>query len=67
VFTVTPEGTAEERRVTVARTMDTLAVIAEGLTPGTLVVTDGQLRLTANARVEIREGRARTDVETATP
>lgn len=56
VFVVTPDGTAAERRVTVARTVDTLAVIADGLEAGTLVVTDGQQRLTRNARVEVRAG-----------
>ncbi|MGH7538091.1 MAG: efflux RND transporter periplasmic adaptor subunit [Gemmatimonadales bacterium] len=56
VFAITADGTAEERPVTVARTVDTLAVIAVGVTPGMLVVTDGQLRLTPNARVEIRSG-----------
>ena len=56
VFAVTPEGLAEPRRVAVARTVDSLAVISEGIEPGTLVVIDGQLRLTPNARVEIRSG-----------
>lgn len=58
VFVVNPDGTAEQRPVTVERTLDTLAVIADGLTPGALVVTDGQLRLTPDARVEIRAGTA---------
>ena len=66
VFAVTADGTAEERRVTVMRTVDTLAVIAQGLEPGTMVVTDGQLRLTPNARVEIREGRAPPAAEAPT-
>ncbi len=56
VFVVAPDGRVSQRPVTVARTVDTLAVIADGLTPGTLVVTDGQLRLTPDARVEIRGG-----------
>lgn len=54
VFVVTPNGTAQQRGVTVARTVDSLAVIADGLEPGTLVVTDGQLRLTPDVPVEIR-------------
>jgi multidrug efflux system membrane fusion protein len=54
VFVVNPDGTAEQRPVTVERTLDTLAVIADGLAPGAVVVTDGQLRLTPDARVEIR-------------
>ncbi len=56
VFVVDPDGTAKERSVTVSRTVDSLAVIADGLTAGTLVVTDGQLRLTPESRVEIRVG-----------
>jgi multidrug efflux system membrane fusion protein len=54
VFVVNPDGTAEQRSVTVERTLDSLAVIADGLAPGAMVVTDGQLRLTPKALVEIR-------------
>ena len=36
------------------RTLDTLAVIAQGVAPGDLVVIDGQSRLTNDARVEVR-------------
>ncbi len=50
------DGTAEQRAVTVTRTVDSVAVLADHLAPGTLVVTDGQLRLTQDARVEIRAG-----------
>ncbi len=56
VFVITADGTAEQRAVTVTRTVDSVAVLADRLPPGTLVVTDGQLRLTADARVEIRAG-----------
>jgi membrane fusion protein, multidrug efflux system len=62
VFVVQPDGSAKQQPVTVARLADTLAVIADGLEPGAVVVTDGQLRLTPEARVEIRGGpRAETD------
>lgn len=54
VFVVGPDGRVTQRAVTVARTLDTLAVIASGIAPGALVVTDGQLRLSPDARVEIR-------------
>jgi hypothetical protein len=40
--------------VTVARTSDSIAVISSGLAPGATVVTDGQLRLSQNAQVEIK-------------
>ena len=56
IFVVTAEGTAEQRAVTVTRTVDSLAVLADRIPPGTLVVTDGQLRLTQDARVEVRGG-----------
>lgn len=65
VFVVNPDGTAEQRRVTVERTLDTLAVIAQGLEPGALVVTDGQLRLTPEARLEIRS--TETDIREPEP
>ena len=54
VFVVGPEGTATTRSVKVARAAGDLAVIASGLQPGEQVVTDGQLRLTAGAKVDIR-------------
>lgn len=56
VFVVDPDGTAKQRPVTVRRRADSLAVIDAGLEAGMLVVTDGQLRLTPDARVEIRSG-----------
>ena len=54
VFIVTPAGTAKQQPVQVQRTLDTLAVISQGVAPGDMVVTDGQSRLTADARVEVR-------------
>jgi len=56
IFIITAEGTAEQRTVTVTRTVDSVAVLADRIPPGTLVVTDGQLRLTADAHVDIRAG-----------
>ena len=55
VFVVNNDGTAATQPVTVERTLDSLSVIA-GVPAGTLVVTDGQLRLTPNAKVDIRVG-----------
>src|SRR6058998_1683366 len=55
VFVVNNDGTAATQPVTVERTLDSLSVIA-GVPAGTLVVTDGQLRLTPNAKVDIRGG-----------
>lgn len=55
VFVVNNDGTASSQPVTVQRTLDSLSVIA-GVPVGALVVTDGQLRLTPNAKVDIRGG-----------
>lgn len=55
VFVVNNDGTAATQSVTVERTIDSLSVIA-GVPAGALVVTDGQLRLTPNSKVDIRGG-----------
>ena len=55
VFVVNNDGTATSQPITVQRTLDSLSVIA-GVPAGALVVTDGQLRLTPNAKVDIRGG-----------
>jgi multidrug efflux system membrane fusion protein len=51
---VKPDQTVESRPVTVARSVDNEAVVAAGLAPGERVVTDGQLRLSPGARVDIK-------------
>jgi membrane fusion protein, multidrug efflux system len=51
VFVVKPDKTAEVRDVVVERQQGEESVISQGLKPGEEVVTDGQLRLTAGARV----------------
>jgi len=53
VYVVTDSLTAEQRPVTVERTAGSLMVIANGLREGERVVTDGQSRLTPNAKVVI--------------
>lgn len=60
VFTVEPDGTAKQRMVTVARSTDSVSVIAAGVDPGMTVVIDGQLRLTSGAPVEIKNDRTTT-------
>jgi multidrug efflux system membrane fusion protein len=67
VFTVEADGTAKQRMVTVARSTDSVAVIASGVEPGMTVVTDGQLRLTTGARVEIKNERTTGSMGAATP
>jgi multidrug efflux system membrane fusion protein len=51
---VIKNDTAQTRDVTVARTVGDIAIIAKGLSPGEMVVTDGQLRLTPGAKVQIK-------------
>lgn len=56
VFVATDKKTAERRNVKVGRSIGEESVI-EGdiLKPGELVVTDGQLRLTPDARIDIKQ------------
>jgi hypothetical protein len=50
VFVVEADGSARQRPVTVQRMVDSLAVLVDSLEPGTMVVIDGQLRLTPAPR-----------------
>lgn len=56
VFTVKQDKTAEMRQVTVALMDGNFAGISSGLTPGELVVTDGQDKLQPGIHVEPRTG-----------
>ena len=51
VYIVTDSGTAQQRPVVVERTAGSMSLIASGLRGGEQVVTDGQSRLTPNAKV----------------
>jgi multidrug efflux system membrane fusion protein len=53
VYVVTDSNTAQQRSVTVERNAGSLAVIAAGLRDGERVVTEGQSRLTPNAKVSL--------------
>jgi multidrug efflux system membrane fusion protein len=53
VYVVTDSGTASQRPVTVERTAGSMSVIASGIRNGDQVVTDGQSRLTPNAKVQV--------------
>ncbi|HET7452775.1 MAG TPA: efflux RND transporter periplasmic adaptor subunit [Thermoanaerobaculia bacterium] len=55
VYVIKPDSTVESRPVGIERTQGTLTVVGRGLAPGEQVVTDGQLRLTPGARVEIKK------------
>ena len=52
LFVAKDDGTVEVRRIRVTSTQKQFAVIAEGLAGGESVVTEGQLRLTAGARIK---------------
>ena len=54
-FVVKQDQTAEHRPVTVSRSTNGETVIEKGLSPGEIVVMDGQLLLTPGARVSIRD------------
>ena len=56
VYVVRPDMIAELRKVSIARTDGDSAVVANGLAKGEQVVTQGQLRLGPNTRVQV--GRA---------
>lgn len=54
VFTVDEKNSAKQQPVEVARTVDSLSVIATGLTEGEKVILTGQSRLTSGAKVSIK-------------
>jgi membrane fusion protein, multidrug efflux system len=55
VFVIKPDDTVDLRPVTIDRTVGEATVVATGLTAGERVVTDGQMRLTPGAKVEVQE------------
>jgi len=54
VYVVRSDMTVESRPVTLGRTLDGEAIVANGLQPGETVVTDGQLRLVPGTRVQVK-------------
>lgn len=54
VFTVDAQGTAKQTPVVVARTLDSLSVIASGLAEGQHVILTGQSRLFSGAKVTVK-------------
>ena len=60
-FVIKGDGTVEKMLVKVDRTVDGLAVIAEGLSAGQQVVTDGQLRLVPGAKAELKQSLSSRD------
>ena len=53
-FTVDAAGRAKQRQLQVARTVDSLSVIASGVTEGEKVITSGQSRLISGSKVTIK-------------
>ncbi len=56
VFVVKPDLSVEVRPVEVDRVLDRETIVKTGLRPGERVVTDGQFRLVAGAKVDIKKG-----------
>jgi multidrug efflux system membrane fusion protein len=54
IYVVKPDRTVEMRAVRIDRRQGDAVVVAEGLSAGEVVVTDGQLRLTPGASVSER-------------
>lgn len=61
IYVVKPDKTVEERAVTAGIIYDGETVIQSGLKTGETVVTDGQLRLSPGARVNVRSANAATN------
>ncbi|MBM3726321.1 MAG: efflux RND transporter periplasmic adaptor subunit [Acidobacteria bacterium] len=55
---VAEDGTAQFRPVRVARERGDISLIAEGIKPGETLVTEGQLRVTRGAKLEILAAKA---------
>ena len=53
VFVIHEDMTAEQRPVVVERVLNSESVISKGVEQGETIVTDGQLRLVAGAKVEV--------------
>jgi multidrug efflux system membrane fusion protein len=54
IFVINDEQKAATRPVEIGRTVEDVVIVTKGIAVGETVVTDGQLRLTPNARVDIK-------------
>ena len=54
IFVVKPDDTVEARPISAGITYDGQRIITSGLKPGETVVTDGQVKLTAGAKVSVK-------------
>jgi multidrug efflux system membrane fusion protein len=57
VYTIDSTSSAKQRPVQVSRTVDSISVIASGLTEGEQVIVDGQSRLVPGSKVTIKGAR----------
>lgn len=64
VYIVKSDLTVESRQVVVARTENSMSMIASGVNAGETVVTDGQLRLAPGSPVKIKDTPANSTVPT---
>lgn len=55
VYVLNPDSTVAMKPVTVARTQGDDAILASGVEPGDVVITDGQFRLAPGAKVLVRK------------
>ena len=67
VYVVKANKTVDVRQVTVSLTQGNLAAIESGISPGEVVVTDGQDRLQANSKIELRSANALDNVPARAP
>jgi membrane fusion protein, multidrug efflux system len=61
VFVLKPDGTVDQRPISVEREAGDETVVQDGLKRGDIVVTDGQPRLTAGTRVSVKSGPGESD------
>jgi membrane fusion protein, multidrug efflux system len=62
LFVLKDDGTVEARPITAGLTYDGERVITAGLKPGETVVTDGQIKLTAGAKVSVKTSETNSNV-----
>jgi multidrug efflux system membrane fusion protein len=65
VYVVRANNTVEQRTVVPDRTIENDAVVEKGLQPGEVIVTDGQVNLVPNAKIEVKNSDAGPPVEPA--
>jgi multidrug efflux system membrane fusion protein len=58
LFVIKPDSTVEVRNVAVGRSTGSSVIVTSGLGAGERIVTDGQIRLAAGSKVQIRDGSA---------